>query len=293
MDGRSLLIKAQKEEASASGSSLLGFFGGTKSDRLELAIENYSHAGNAFRTAGEGQEAGAAFEKAAALSRSINEQNDSANYLVEAFKSYKKTNPQDAARCMAQAIEHYSITNLRRAATNKQTLAELFENDIGDKVQAIAEYEKAGEWFSNDNADALGNKCYLKAADLLAETGHPEKAVTIYENIARGSLNNNLMKWSVKEYLFKAALCHLATKDVIATKRALLQEYPAMEPAFAPGTMEQLFLMNLLECVENSDPAAFFQNVIQYKTRYPLDNWKLDILAKTQKSIEEAAEDLT
>ncbi|KAK6359348.1 vesicular-fusion protein S17 [Orbilia brochopaga] len=293
MDGRSLLLKAQKEESSATGSGLLGIFGGSKQDRLEQAIETYAQAANAFRTSGQGQEAGAAFEKAAQLSKAANEHNDAANYLVEAFKSYKKTHPQDAARCMDQAIEHYRLTNLRRAATNKQTLAELYENDIGDKAQAIVEYEKAGEWFSNDNADALGNKCFIKAADLHAETGHPEKSVPIYESIARASLNNNLMKWSVKDYLFKAALCHLATKDVIATKRALLQEYPTMEPAFAPGTMEQLFLLNLLDCVENPDPAAFFQNVMQYKERYPLDNWKLDVLAKTQKSIEDSAEDLT
>ncbi|KAJ6260199.1 hypothetical protein Dda_4423 [Drechslerella dactyloides] len=293
MDGRSLLIKAQKEEAQATSSSLFGIFGGTKQDRVEQAIDTYTQAANAFRTTAQAKESGAAFEKAAQLSKSVNEQNDAANYLTEAFKAYKKEFPLDAARCMDQAIEHYRLTNLRRAATNKQTLAELYENDVGDKAQAIIEYEKAGEWFSNDNAEALANKCFIKAADLHAETGHPELSIPIYESIARGSLNNNLMKWSVKDYLFKAALCHLATKDVIATKRALMQDYPAMESAFNPGTMEALFLANLLECVENADPAAFFQNVMQYKTRYPLDNWKLDVLAKTQKAIEDAAEDLT
>ncbi|EWC47599.1 hypothetical protein DRE_03219 [Drechslerella stenobrocha 248] len=291
MDPKKLLEQAQKLEAAATGSSFLGFLSGSKSDKVEEAVEAYTKAANAFRTSGQGLESGAAFEKAATLSKSINEHNDAAGYLAEAFKAYKRTNPQRAAACMDQAIQHYAITNIRRAATNKQTLAELYEVDIGDKARAVQEYEKAGEWYENDNAEALANKCFLKAADLYADIGQPERSFPIYEKIAEASLNNNLMKWSVKEYLFKAALCHLATKDVVATKRALAQ-YPALEPQFQ-GSMEHLFLVNLLECVENGEPDKFFQNVMQYKNRYPLDVWKLDLLAKTQKSIEEAADDLT
>ncbi|KAF3088759.1 vesicular-fusion protein S17 [Orbilia oligospora] len=291
MDGRSLLAQAQKQEAASAGG--FSWFGASKQDKLEQAIELYAQAANAFRTSGQGSEAGAAFEKAAALSKSINEPNDAANYLTEAFKSYKKTNPADAARTLSQAIEHYALTNVRRAATQKQTLAEHLETDPATKPQAIKEYEKAGEWFSNDNAEALANKCYIRAADISAETGDYHRAINHYERIAEVSVNNNLMKWSVKEYLFKAALCHLATKDIVATKRALEGQYPALDPAFSPPSMECLFLKNLLESVENGEPQGFFNNVMQYKERYPLDNWKLDILAKTQKSIEEAADDLT
>lgn len=290
MDGRTLLAQAQKQEAAASGG--FSWFGASKQDKIEQAIELYTQAANAFRTSGQGSDAGAAFEKAAALSRSINEPNDSANYLTEAFKSYKKTNPADAARTLNQAIDHYALTNVRRAATHKQTLGEHLEADPSTKAQAIKEYEKAGEWFSNDNAEALANKCYIRAADISAEIGDYHKAINHYERIAEVSLNNNLMKWSVKEYLFKAALCHLATMDIVAAKRALEGQYPGLDPAFNPPAMEYLFLKNLLEAVENGDSQLFFNNVMQYKERYPLDNWKLDILAKTQKSIEEAAEDL-
>ena len=57
----------------------------------------------------------------------------------------------------------------------------------------------------------LANKLYLKVADLAALEGDYYKAIQQYEKVARSSINNNLMKWSVKEYLLKAGICHLAT----------------------------------------------------------------------------------
>ncbi|KAK6535476.1 vesicular-fusion protein S17 [Orbilia ellipsospora] len=285
-DGRALLAKAQKEEQGASGG--FGWFS-NKQDKIEQAIETYTQAANAFRASNQGNEAGAAFEKAAALSKSINEPNDQANYLSEAFKAYRLTSPPDAARVMRQALAHYSLTNIRRAATNKQTLAEMLEQDSNTKLDAIKEYDEAGDWFRNDNAEALANKCYIKAADLAAETGNYFKAINRYEEVAKASVNNNLMKWSVKDYLFKASLCQLASMDMISAKRAILGEYPALDNAFANGSMEGLFLANLLQCVQDGEREAFRNNVVQFMARFPLDNWKQQILHKTEEQIEAGA----
>ncbi|EPS44886.1 hypothetical protein H072_1128 [Dactylellina haptotyla CBS 200.50] len=289
MDGRNLLAKAQKEEQGASGG--FSWFGGNKQDKIEQAAELYAQAANAFRSANQHQEAGAAFEKAAALSKQIGENNDMAGHLVEAFKAYRLSDPAAAARCMREALGHYAITNIRRAAQNKQTLAEMLEQNPAMKVEAIKEFNEAADWFRNDNAEALANKNYIKAADLSAEVGDYHTAIAKYEEVANASTNNNLMKWSVKDYLFKSALCHLATMDVVAAKRAILQVYPNMDAAFSPPAMEAIFLHNLLECVEEKEQQKFFQNVMQYKERYPLDNWKLDILAKIQNTIEKGADD--
>lgn len=64
---------------------------------------------------------------------------------------------------------------------------------------------------TGDNAEALANKLFLKVADLAALEGDYYKAIQQYERVAKSSINNNLMKWSVKEYLLKAGICHLAT----------------------------------------------------------------------------------
>lgn len=58
---------------------------------------------------------------------------------------------------------------------------------------------------------SLANKMLLKVADLAGLEGDYYKASEIYEKVARSSINNNLMRWSVKEYLFKAGICQLAT----------------------------------------------------------------------------------
>ena len=102
------------------------------------------------------KEAGAAFEKAAAIfTLNLHEPGDAANTLTEAFKVYRKSDPEDAARVLQTAIQHYISTgNFRRAASHQQNLAEVFEVEIGDETRALAAYEKAAEWFEGDNAEA-------------------------------------------------------------------------------------------------------------------------------------------
>lgn len=85
----------------------------------------------------------------------MNEPDDAANTYQEAYKVYKKEDPQAAARCLDIAVNHYtSKGNFRRAATQKQNLAELYEIEIGDQKAAIEHYTLAASWFESDNAEA-------------------------------------------------------------------------------------------------------------------------------------------
>lgn len=59
---------------------------------------------------------------------------------------------------LSSAIQHYVLRgNLRRAATQQQYLAEVYEVELGDMKQALDAYEKAAEWFEGDNAEAYGS----------------------------------------------------------------------------------------------------------------------------------------
>ena len=77
----------------------------------------------------------------------------------------------------------------------------------------------------------LANKVFLKVADIAAMLEDYQKAIQRYEQVANASVNNNLMKWSLKEYFFKAGLCHLASGDLVTTKRAL-EHYKEMDMSF-------------------------------------------------------------
>lgn len=101
-------------------------------------------------------EAGKAFEKAADIqTNKLNEPDDAANTLVDAFKAYRNDDPQAAVRCLKQAIDRYCVKgNFRRAASHKETLADHYENKLNDPKSALEAYEDASKWFEGDNASA-------------------------------------------------------------------------------------------------------------------------------------------
>ncbi|KAK4506766.1 hypothetical protein PRZ48_000499 [Zasmidium cellare] len=287
-DPRALLQKADKAAQSASGGFSL--FGG-RTEKLENAVELYTQAANAFRMQKAGKEAGQAFEQAAALqSGKLNEPDDAANTLTEAYKSYRKDEPEEAARVLEKAIEHYTLKgNFRRAATHKQNLAELYEIELGDQKRAMEAYEMAAGWYENDNAEQLANKLYLKLADISALEGDYIKSISNYERIAKSAINNNIMKWSVKEYFLKAGICHLASGDAVAMNRAL-ESYRDLDPAFAQ-TREHQLLVDLVEAVEEGDQEKFADKLFQFDQMSKLDKWKTTLLLRVKESIEGREED--
>jgi len=75
--------------------------------------------------------------------------------MVDAFKVYKNVDPEAAVRCLEVAIQRYCARgNFRRAATNKEAIGELFENQLGDVNRALECYETAAKWYDTDNAPA-------------------------------------------------------------------------------------------------------------------------------------------
>ena len=222
----------------------------------------------------------------------LNEPDDMANTLTEAFKVYRKDSPKDAARVLTTAVQHYtSKGNFRRAATQQQNLAECYEMEIGDQKKALEAYETAAQWFESDNAEALANKLYLKVADLAAMEGDYRTAIEKLEAVAKSSLNNNLMRWSVKDYFLKAGICYLAAGDQIATKRAL-EHYRELDNSFAQ-TREHMLLTDLVGCVEEGDQDAFSDKLFQFDQMSKLDKWKTTLLLKVKNGIAKEEEDFS
>lgn len=58
---------------------------------------------------------------------------------------------------------------------------------------------------------SLSNKCVLKVAQIAADLEMYDVAIEKYEQVAAASIDDPLLKWSLKEYCFKAGLCHLCT----------------------------------------------------------------------------------
>ncbi|KAK3343806.1 soluble NSF attachment protein [Lasiosphaeria hispida] len=286
LDPRSLVQKAEKTLQSAGGG--FSFFGGGKEDKYQSAADLYQQAANAFKLERLSKEAGGAFEKAAAIHRDrLNEPDDAANLMIDAFKVYRKESPLDAVRCIESAIKQYtSKGNFRRAASHKENQGEVYEVEIGDRKKALECYDTAAQWYEGDNASALANKLWLKVADIAALEGDYYRAIENYDRIAESSLGNNLMRYSVKEYFFKSGICALATKDIISTRRNL-DRYREKDPSFA-GTRECQLLVDLVDAVEAGNQEAFTDKLYAFDQMSRLDKWKTELLVRIKNHIEEA-----
>ena len=102
------------------------------------------------------KEAGKAFEEAAKIHRDrLNEPDDAANILTDAFKVYRKESPAEAIKCLQQAIDRYKAKgNFRRAASHLENAAEVLDLELGDRKGAMAAYAEAGRWYDEDGAKA-------------------------------------------------------------------------------------------------------------------------------------------
>ena len=102
--------------------------------------------------------------------------------------------------------------------------------------------------------------------------------------MAAASVNNNLMRYSVKDYFLKAGICHLATGDAVASHRAL-DKYTEMDPTFQ-GQREFTLLSQLLAAIEKGDQEEFTDQLFQYDQVSKLDRWKTTMLVKVKNGIE-------
>ncbi len=239
-------------------------------------------------------EAGHTFEKAAECQKLAESPDEAANTLVEAYKAYKTEVPIEAAQCLEKAIIMFvKRGQFRRSATFKADLGEMYENELHDVAKAIKSYEDASEWYKGDSANALANKCALKAADLYCDDSIHDyaKAGQVYESIAKDSLNNNLAKWSLKEYFLKAILCRLADGNDYASASACLNRFKQWDPSFET-TRECEFSTKLIEAVKEGNPDSVATASRNFDKFSRLDGMKVRILNKIKGNIVEAPDQL-
>jgi alpha-soluble NSF attachment protein len=80
-------------------------------------------------------------------------------------------------------------------------------------------------------------------AQYAAQLADYEKAISIYEQVAASSLESSLLKYSAKEYFFRAALCHLCV-DMLNAQHAL-ERYIQQFPAFQDSREYKLLQVNI------------------------------------------------
>ncbi|KAI9483172.1 MAG: soluble NSF attachment protein [Benjaminiella poitrasii] len=276
---KDLINQAQKKLNSWS------FFG--PSNKYEDAAELYEKAGNMFKLAQQWNNAGDAFIEAAKLfQRGNSAKFEGARAYENASKSYKRSDPAAAINALREAVRlDQEGGNFRAAARHYQDIAELCEStELDQPREAYEAFGKAAELYLADDSPALANKCLLKVAQIAADLEMYDVAIEKYEQVAASAVDDPLLKWSLKDYCFKAGLCHLCTGDVVKTTQAL-SNYCNMDMSFE-STREYGLLKGIIECIDQGDVDHFTQLVYDYDKLTRLDAWKTAVLLKIKKSMD-------
>ncbi|KAJ3037461.1 hypothetical protein HDV00_001702 [Rhizophlyctis rosea] len=276
-EGRLALEEAEKK------AKYKGWFG---TNKLEEAVDLYSKAANAFKLAKMWKEAGDAFVAQADILNRMNERDEACTAYLNASKAYKKASPHDAVRCLQSAVDILvERGRFSAAAQNQKQLAEIYENEIADFAQAMNAYQLAADWYQGEDSNAQASACLLKVGIFAAQLEQFEKAIEKFEQVATASADNQLTRFSLREYFLKAGLCHLCTGDHIRARQAL-ERYQHMDVTFAE-TRECKFLKALLDALDAGDAQAFTDAVADWDRLSKLDSWKTTLLLKVKKSISE------
>jgi len=127
----------------------------------------------------------------------------------------------------------------------------------------------------------------LKIAHFAAQKGDYKKAIELFEKVSVASLDVRLLQYSVKDYLFKASICHLviaAEARDISTLSSVLDRYKDMQPSF-DNSREVKLIDSLIQCYRDDAVDKFTDLVFNYDKIYRLDNWSSSLLLKIKQAL--------
>ncbi|KAK2109470.1 hypothetical protein P7K49_009216 [Saguinus oedipus] len=238
--------------------------------------------------------AGNAFCQAAKLHMQLQSKHDSATSFVDAGNAYKKADPQEAINCLNAAIDIYTdMGRFTIAAKHHITIAEIYETELVDIEKILAKFHVHDTHRGAPGASVVTslalylkpvtNKCLLKVAAYAAQLEQYQKAIEIYEQVGANTMDNPLLKYSAKDYFFKAALCHFIVDELNA--KLALEKYEEMFPAFT-DSRECKLLKKLLEAHEEQNSEAYTEAVKEFDSISRLDQWLTTMLLRIKKSIQ-------
>uniref|UniRef100_A0AAZ3RUX1 Beta-soluble NSF attachment protein n=1 Tax=Oncorhynchus tshawytscha TaxID=74940 RepID=A0AAZ3RUX1_ONCTS len=271
-----LMADADKK-VKTSGSFLGGMFGGPH--KVEEACEMYCRAANMFKMAKNWNAAGNAFCQAARIHMQLQNKHDSATSFIDAGNAFKKADPSGE-------ILHTKKPNWGRftiAAKHHITIAEIYESELVDIEKAIAHYEQAADYYKGEESNSSANKCLLKVGAYAAQLEQYAKAIEIYEQVGSSTMDNPLLKYSAKEYFFKASLCHFIVDELNA--KLAVEKYEEMFPAFS-DSRECKLLKKLLDAHEEQNCEAFTEAIKEFDSISRLDQWQTTMLLRIKKTIQ-------
>jgi len=264
-------------------------------DRQDDACEAYKTAANKFKVAKAWKEAGDTFRKIVPLTIKMGSKYEAATVFIDAANCYKQASmKQETTDCINEAISLFTEAGkFATVAKYEKEIAEVFEENA-DFENACAHYQTAAEYFGSEDQKSSANQCVVKLAHLKATMEKYDEAIEDFERAASAAVDDRLLKWGAKEYLFKSLMCYMAKMDGeeedLSEVRNKISEYKDMDVHFG-DSLECKLIEKLTDACEQKDVKAYTINLRDFDKIQKLDTWKTTIFLKIKDKIKEV--DLT
>ncbi|AES99696.1 alpha-soluble NSF attachment protein 2 [Medicago truncatula] len=256
-----------------------GMFG----SKFEDAADLFDKSANCYKLAKSWDKAGSTYIKLANCHVKLESKHEAASAYVDAAHCYKKTNMNEAISCLDNAVNMFcDIGRISMAARYLKEIAEMCESEQNIE-RALVYYEKSADFYESEEVTTSANQCKQKVAQYSAQLEQYQKSIEIYEEIARQSLNNNLLKYGVKGHLLNAGICQLCKGDVVAITNAL-ERYQELDPTFS-GTREYRLLADVAAAIDEEDVGKFTEVVKEFDSMSPLDSWKTTLFLRVKEKL--------
>jgi alpha-soluble NSF attachment protein len=230
-------------------------------------------------------EAGEAYIKMGECAEKVANQGEAVSAYTNAGKCFKNGNQKEAIKWLRIAAQmRMEGNNFQQAAKLHQEIAAIEEKNLNIKG-AIKSYTDAADCFQSEGSVPSENQALLKVAELSAGEEDYARAIMLYEKVAAAALESTLLKYSCKDYFFKAALCQLVLCAKSGDMKVLedkLEKYKDQHPAF-DGDRSCKLIEACAKAFEDDDVDAFTDQVFSYDKIYKLDNWTASLLLTVKK----------
>jgi len=271
--------KAAKLQADAEKkASKFDWFGANKEKNKEDAAELFIKAAAQWKITKDFKKAGDCFKRAAECCMAAENAIEANNYWKEAGKCYRHINSKLAIDAYNNAINYFKENDkFSQAAKLMEEIGDMLYED-GKLEEAIEQYENCADLFEGDNDQTNANKRWVIVADVCAQLKKYERAIQLYEKTALFNMDNNLLRWNAKMFLFKAMICQLnncVDRDdpkVWFHIESTLNRYRDTNDLFAQSREYQL-CAGLVASITKCDLESFEKAVTAYDKIVKLDDW--------------------
>jgi len=255
------------------------------SAEVEKELEEYVISGNREKAQKNFNEAGKLYIKAAQGYEKQHNSYEAAINYENAFKVYQSDENYSRAYENAKTSARLFASNdrtLSRAARLYESMAQISKKQ-NDLKTAFDNYTSAINIYNRMDGSSGGMQTRLAQANLAAEMGgyHAEKAIELYEDIAKRSVDEPLLKYNVTSVLGKATLLNLnksVSKDNFDTFSATLGRYIDAYPVFE-GSAEYDLCHDVDLAITTGNADKVRDLCMKYKQTHNLSEWESTIIA--------------